>query len=395
MTKQYILNKETQKIELQFSKEEYKALSDEDKKSLKRAFQFTPRVQAWTSRSTKNHYSAIQAAEKLGFANGGTKGERLSFAEQVEQEALKASNRADYYDHKAEKATQNAEQLQSAWNEASQDWSYVTQPIIAGHSGSQRFAKQRQKLLDRYAKGFDEYRKSDYFKQKAITAQETANQDKYNNASYLNNRIEECNKNIRAYERIINKTDNENSKNEEYLNNILEKLSFELDKLAFMMNRLEELGGNQYSKENVKAGYEVKIDKDWGKVVKANTKTLEVRFSWVNYSLKYNYAEVTDMRIPEDYNEQEASNKFTNPYNVDDIVTRNSMVGDVVIQAFQIIKKTEKSVTLQEINIIDNVPQLNNFKNDELLRRSVKLTRYNTIVINHRDWSLSKYNQTA
>ena len=69
MEKTYILNKETQKIELHFSKSEYQALSDSEKRELKSTYLFSGKAQAWVSRSTNNHYSALRVAEKLGFTN--------------------------------------------------------------------------------------------------------------------------------------------------------------------------------------------------------------------------------------------------------------------------------------------------------------------------------------
>lgn len=65
MSKSYLFNKETQKIELHFSKEEYQSLSEELKRQLKSAYLFSGKAQAWVSRSTNNHYNAIKVAEKL------------------------------------------------------------------------------------------------------------------------------------------------------------------------------------------------------------------------------------------------------------------------------------------------------------------------------------------
>mgnify|MGYP007066364968 CR=1 FL=1 len=45
----------------------------------------------------------------------------------------------------------------------------MTQPNINSSSGKS-FTNYRNKIMNRYVKGFDEYRKSDYFKEKAVTA---------------------------------------------------------------------------------------------------------------------------------------------------------------------------------------------------------------------------------
>lgn len=385
--KQYILNRETRKIELQFDKSEYKALHETDKKELKRFFLFAPSRSAWVSRSTDNHYSAIRTAEKLGFVNGGEIGERLSFAEQVERKTERAEARAERMEHRADKAVQTAEQLQAGWNEASKDWSYVTQPNINSSRG-RAFSNQRQRLIDRYQKGFEEYRKSEYFRDKAVTARETASGDKFKDRTYLNNRIEECNKEMRSLERLMIQAEERND--EQRITRILERMEYELDKLAYLYNCLDEIGGIQYNKDNVKAGYIVKIRGSWDIVVKANTKTVEVKFENVPYTLKYPYAEIQDMKIPEGWTE--TNEKAVNPFTIDDIMVRCSYDGKRVIKAFQITKTTDKSVTMQEIAIENDVPVINKFISEKQERRAVKQSRGNNVV-NYGDWYLYKYQE--
>ena len=47
----------------------------------------------------------------------------------------------------------------------SKDIAFVTQPIIPGHAGSEAFARRRRQIAERFEKGMQEYRKSDYFKE--------------------------------------------------------------------------------------------------------------------------------------------------------------------------------------------------------------------------------------
>jgi hypothetical protein len=293
--KQYILNRETSKIELHFSKADYQALTDEQKRDLKHAFLFSGQRQAWVSRSTNNHYSAIRTAEKLGFTNGGRVGERLSYAEELERKAEKAESRAERYEQYAGNAKRRAEGLQGEFNELRKDWSWLTQPNIASSAG-RSFTRQREKVMARYEKGFDEYRKSEYFRERAATAAGTASQAQLQSKRYLNNRIEECNKNIRSLEKNIVAA--EERKNEEWLERLLERMEYEIDKFAFFQNCMDDLGGVQYSKENVKPGYLVKIRGHWDVVIKANPKTV-VSKSENFIPLKHAYAEIQDMKIPE------------------------------------------------------------------------------------------------
>jgi hypothetical protein len=388
-TKEYILNRETGKIELHFSKSEYQALSDEQKAELKRYFLFSGSRSAWVSRSANNHYMAIKTAEKLGFVDGGKVGERLSYAEQLERKAERAEARAERFEQYAENAERRAEAMQSGWREAAKDWSYVTQPIISGHSGSERFARQRQRLIERYEKGFDEYRKSEYFKEKAITAQATASQTQLKNKTYLYNRIEECNKDIRALEKSIITAEERN--NSEWLENLLEKMEYELDKLAFFQNALDELGGVQYNKDNVKPGYLVKIRGSWEVVLKVNAKTVQTKSNYCALELKYPYAEIQDMKIPEGW--IEPKNTIENPFVIGDIVTFTYIGGNRIRKAFQVVKTTDKSVTIQEIKVENNKPIPDEFINDKQERRTVKKSRDGAFVVNYDDFYLYKYNQ--
>ncbi|MEK8217180.1 DUF3560 domain-containing protein [Paenibacillus sp. FSL L8-0463] len=391
MTKQYILNLETSKIELHFSKEEYQSLTMDEKKSLKRAYLFSRYRSAWVSRSTNNHYSAIRVAKELGFTDGGKTGERLSYAEEVERQVEKAEARIERFEKYADNAEARAKNLQSDLNSMHGDIAFFTQPIIAGHAGSQRFARQREKMFDRYHRGFEEYRKSEYFRDRAATSEQTASMSKFKNRSYLSNRIEECNKNIREYERRIVRA--EETQNESHMETLLEKMEYELDKLAFIHNKLDEIGGVQFNKDNLKAGYLVKIRGSWGTVVKANPKTVDVKYEVVPYTLKYAYAEIQDMRIPEGWLEKKK--EVVNPFEVDDIVIRTDIGGNTIIKAFQVVKKTDKSVTIKPILIENNVPQRNNFKIGLQERRAVRQDRHNNFVVNHDDWYLYKYNSAV
>jgi hypothetical protein len=75
----YILNLETSKIELHFTKEEYLNLSDELKKELKSGYLFSRHCNAWVSRSKNDHYWAKKIALKLGFTEEERKGSRLTY----------------------------------------------------------------------------------------------------------------------------------------------------------------------------------------------------------------------------------------------------------------------------------------------------------------------------
>ena len=278
MENNYIFNLETTKIELHFVKSDYDALSDDDKRLLKGAFLWSRTGACWVSRAKEpNLWRTKEVAKKLGFTEEQRKGERLSFAEQVEQQTERAEARADRYDGYAANAANRGENLQKELNSFRGDIAFFTQPNI-NSSGGRAFKNYREKVYDRYHRGFEEYRKSEYFRDRAETARGTASQAQYENPAYLDRRIKECKKEIRAREKNIIKYEETLLKleNGEELKNykgelltieqVTEGLSYQLelvekamDKQAYLENCLEECGGLCFNKENIKVGYIVKI----------------------------------------------------------------------------------------------------------------------------------------
>ena len=386
-TREYVLNLETSKIELHFSKEDYQALSNEEKSTLKRAYLFSGKQKAWVSRSKNNHYNAISAAKKLGFVNSGKIGERLSFSDEMERGTEKAEARAERFETYSDNAEKRGKNLQSEFNERRKDWSWVTQPNI-NSSGGRSFTNQKNKVIARFEKGFDEYRKSEYYKDRAKTARMTADQSKLNNKTYLNNRIEETNKTIRQIQNgIVNA---ENTNNTERLESLLDRMEYEIDKLAYFENCMDDLGGVQYDKNNVKKGYLVKIRGRYGEVLKANPKTIEVKFDHVSFSLKYVYAEIQDMQIPEGWTEKKEV--AVNPFSFGDMVVSYAIGGERIIKAFQIVKTTPKNVMMQQIQIEDNKPLQGQFISDEQLRRRPTKDYSKRDSLDFMSWMLYKYN---
>lgn len=123
----YIMNKETQNLELHFDKDDYMALPDALKSEIKSNFLFSRKSGAWVSRAKfPNLYRAEAVAKKLGLDNGGKCGETLTFAEQMERKAEKAEARAERYDYKSEKAQNKAEALQKPVNDMHGDIAFFT-----------------------------------------------------------------------------------------------------------------------------------------------------------------------------------------------------------------------------------------------------------------------------
>lgn len=409
--KNYINNLETGKIELHFEKSEYLSLSAEQKTELKRFFSWSRYATAWVSKSSKDHYWALKIAAQLGFTEEEKQGKRLSYAEELERKAEKAENRAERMESHAVNAAKRAKGLQAEFNKYRQDWSWLTQPIIAGHAGSERFARQRQKVLNRYQKGFDEYRKSDYFKERAETARATASNAQLENPVYLDNRIRECQKNIRNLEKrvveneeILHRIENgEEIKNyydkvvtaemvQHRLKELAESLEYEIDKKAFMRNALDKLkadGVNIYTKDDIKPGYLVKIRGHWCKVLSAGPKNVNAASQYSPWGITYPYAEIREFKIPADWTDPK---KETHNVKEGEIFTRDNVSGTRIISAYQVIKTTAKTVQVKEIAVADNqTPIKDKFVSDKAERKTVKTKTDGTAVLIDEGWYLYRY----
>ena len=317
--RKYIFNLETTKIELHFEKSEYAALTAEQKADLKSAFLWSRTGGCWVSRAKEpNLWRVKQVAAKLGFTEEQREGERLSFSEQVERQAERAERRAERYEQYAENAARRGAALQQPLNHMRGDIAFLTQPIIAGHAGSQAFARRREKMFAQYEKGFDEYRKSGYFQDRARTARATADGAKYRDVAYLDRRIKECKSEIRARKKNILYYEEtlatiENGKKEKRANGTpitaetvtgwmeheYELIEKAIDKQAFLEACVDQCGGFQFSKDNVKVGYHVRLNKfGLAEVVSAGSKNITYRIlagGARGMVLKAAYAEISEI----------------------------------------------------------------------------------------------------
>lgn len=412
-----IKNQETQKIELHFDKESYLALPDSQKKELKRFYSWSRYAGAWVSKSKNNHYSALRIAEKLGFDVSDIErvGERLSYEEELNIKAEKAEARSERYEQYADNAEGKARGLQSDFNRLRGDIAFITQPIIAGHSGSQAFGRQREKIMRRYEKGFDEYRKSEYFKDRAEVARNTANMNQLKDHVYLHNRIKECEsiirkleKNIIHYENNLHKIENgetiKNYKGEEntaeqyqgWITETLEKMEYEIDKQAFMENCLEEIGGNRFSKDNIKVGYIVKVRRS-GKCEVVSTGPINIKYKILEGGaagmiLTAPYAAISE--IIEAKETSKAKDEIKNPYKKDDILCAHRPGDGSIFRAYQAVGVTKKGVKIQQIAIENGKPIRDKFINEKQNQRRITKSKFSDFVgVYEGDWPLHKHKE--
>jgi len=377
----YIFNKETLKIELHFEKSQYDAIPDALKKELKSAFLWSNSGKCWVSRCKEpNLYGAKRTAEKLGFSGREDKGERISYADQLERKAEKAENRAERYEQYAGNAEKRGENLQKKFNSYHGDIAFFTQPIIIGHSGSQRFARMREKVMARYDRGFDEYRKSEYFKGRAENARETAAMGKLKDLGYLDRKVKECRKIIKAYtgyianseKSLIRIENGESLKNyngtpitaeslETTLSDYLERVEAQQNKEAFFLNCIDELGGIRFSQDNIKVGYIIRLNdrNELAEVVSTGKVNIQYKGKF-GFVLQAAYAEIKDIV------KLRALEIEPHPFQVGETYTADVWneeapgihfgKGAREEHTFEIIRATDKSITLQDKTAPDSKP---------------------------------------
>lgn len=331
----YTKNLETGKIELHCEKSDYMSLPDSDKKEIKSRFLFSRYNKAWVSRGKFPSYSyrsALQLAKKLGFKDGGEIGEKLTFAEQMEIKKEKAERRADKYDYKSNVAEKRAEQLQEPINKMHGDIAFFTQPNINTSSG-QAFTRQRNRMFKAYEKGFEEFKKSSYYSDRANTARHTADNVKPKDKAFCERRIKECdshirkvNKSIKEYENYIKQLEDgktpvnsygwtmenltiDGCKNQiELWEDILENY---ISKSVYYHECLDELGGIQFSKDNIKPGYIVRV-KRWNH--ECNVEVISIGTKNINGG-QYSYADILEIVSDKE------SEKIDHPFVVGDKFT--------------------------------------------------------------------------
>lgn len=311
MDNYFIENLETGKLELHFEKSTYTALSDEQKSAIKGAFLWGRHSGCWISRRKRpNLYYPREIAKSIGLEDAGKTGEKMSFAEQMQQKAERADRRADRYENYADNAAARGETLQKPIRDMHGDIAFFTQPNINTNAG-RSFTNRRNKMFAAFDKGFEEFRKSAYWKDRAAAARTTAGQAELKDRAFVSRRIAERERDIRALKRGIESNEKmlqemnagktfsnyagepyTAEKIQEWLNDQLDLMEDKLDELGFYQGCLEALGGTQFSKANIKPGYTVKVQR-FGAAVVVSTgpKNITARLSTGNV-LKFAYAEI-------------------------------------------------------------------------------------------------------
>ena len=360
----FIRNRETGKLELHFVKADYDDLADDQKREIKGAFLWGRRSGCWISRCKEpNLWSAEKIAKALGLADGGTTGERLSFAEQQERKAEKAERRAERLENAASHAEARGEALQKPISDMHGDIAFFTQPNINSSAG-RAFTRQRERMFAAYESGFKEFNKSAYYRERAAIAHNTAAQKGLQDKGFIGRRIAECETALRKLKKNVERYEGFKQQIEQgmtvqrlngdqlsldtvndWIETTLARMEAQLDKLGYYQDALDALGGVEFSQENVKPGYIVEV-KHFGacRVVSTGPKNITYQPGVDGVVLTAAYAEIGGIVKAE---EKAAE---PHPFKVGDTFTCsrwNREKGDVDVLEFRIIRATDKSVTIQ------------------------------------------------
>lgn len=307
----YIINRETEKLELHFDKSEYQALSDDQKSTIKSNFLFSRYGGCWVSRAKiPNLWRAEQVAKQLGAENQGKTGEALSFEEKMERKADRAEYRAERMDERSDAAAGRAEQLQKPINDMHGDIAFFTQPNINTSSG-RAFTRQRERMFAAFDRGMEEFKKSEYYAERAEAARRTADTAKKPSKDFCYRRVQDAEKNIRAQNRNIEHyreylermdagetvkrydgTELPRSEVLSWIEDAEERIEAEISKACYYQSCIDAQGGVPYSRENVKKGDFVKVRYD-EKCVVLSTGPKNITYQTPHgFCLKASYAEI-------------------------------------------------------------------------------------------------------
>jgi hypothetical protein len=365
----YIINRETEKLELHFDKSEYQALSDDQKSTIKSNFLFSRYGGCWVSRAKiPNLWRAEQVAKSLGAENQGKTGELLSFEEKMERKAARAEERAERMDARADAAEQRGEQLQKPINARRGDIAFFTQPNINTSSG-RTFTRQREKMFAAFERGMDEFKKSEYYAERAEAARRTANLENSKDKAFCDRRVKDAQKNIKAIQKNLDHyhamlecdgmgeqqkrfdgTPIERAEIERWIEDAEERLESEISRLCYYQSCIDDLGGVQFSKENIKPGYVVKI-KHYNNCTVLRTGPKNIIYRTPNgFNLTAAYAEILEIVKAEE------TIKPTHPFKVGETFEIGAYVdGHRVKQVWEIVKSTATTVTLKNQTTGENI----------------------------------------
>ena len=281
----------------------------------------------------------------------------------MERKSERAERRAERYEGRAGAAQARGEALQKPINDMHGDIAFFTQPNINTSAG-RAFTNRRNRMFAAFDKGFDELRKSEYWQERAETARRTADQKELQDKGFLCRRIKEQESSVRKLKKSIEQYEKYAEAYEkgetpldrfgdpirpsaedvqEQLEIWLDRMEIVLDKLGFYQDCLDALGGVEFSRDNIKTGYIVKVKRlGTGEVISTGPKNCTVQFGTLPLTIAY--AEILQVVSAKE------KTAPVHPYKVGETFTcrrwDNEKRGTETV-TYTIIRASEKSITLR------------------------------------------------
>lgn len=333
MDNYYITNMETNKLELHFDKATYQALTDAEKSEIKSNFLFSRAGSCWVSRCKFPSLSrAERVAQSIGLENAGKIGTH-SFEAEMEAKQARAEARAERYEGYSDNATARGNALQKPIEEMHGDIAFFTQPNINSSAG-RAFTNRRNRMWASWERGFEEFKKSEYFQEKAEAARRTAAGCKMQDVAFCERRIKEAThdinaqkKNIERYEKYIERLNNGEKLKKRYSEEEITREDVEswlersneivdqaADKIAYYEGMIEAQGGRKFSANDIKPGDVVLAGGRQLTVVSKGTVNFVGRSS-TGFSLTYQISEITEILGHAD------ENAILHPFKVGEVFT--------------------------------------------------------------------------
>lgn len=217
--------------------------------------------------------------------------ERRSTAEVQAARLERAGSRAEHLDGRAARLAQTAEGEFEKSHAATAGIPFG-QPILVGHHSQRRHERAIERSHAAADRGLAAHREAEGAAHGAAAARATiARQD---SPTYIGNRIEEAERDLRAAERGHALIDGG------YTGPLPERVAEATDRLGFWRGELERVqaaGVKVYGKADIEKGGAIKSRGRWSKVVRASAKSVSVEtgYSWTD---RVPYTEIRDYRSP-------------------------------------------------------------------------------------------------
>jgi hypothetical protein len=261
-----------------------------------------PSMQGWVTQTNYDRHREIAATHNLTIAELEDY-TPPSYEDRLQYRKAKMQRKADRLGNRAEKLEKEADGIDAAHTRNGyKDWAFITQPILVGHHSEKSFRNLKERISKQLDKQCENRLEAKELTSKAASLEKAAS-GAYETKSYMQNRIDEADRELRSWQADLDGTSSRSGYKPaigERRTRILDYMKEPQEKRDYWAKRMIEAGGVTYNNENIHAGDLVKISGRWEVVSHANPKTVGIKFpqDGCNWDIKYKYAEIQEHRPP-------------------------------------------------------------------------------------------------